>query len=123
MFRPLYDYVMVKEIQQDRTIDGVLMPDVAREDMKFGKVIATGDGRPLDSYPDGYQIYFRPGTNIRKPPTMPLEVKSGDLVAFGPHAGMRISLAGEEFLLMREAEIKGVIEKDDSGTGKPENVA
>ena len=112
MFRPLYDYVLVREIAQDRTVEGVTLPDVAREDMKFGQVVETGSGRALDMpffMPDAPKVgpFYR----------APLEVRVGNYVAFGPHAGMRISIQGNEFLLMREAEIKGIFEDETQKGG------
>lgn len=86
---PLFDNVLVIAIEQDRSIEGgkVLLPGVSREDMKLGKVVGTGqDCRCL---------------------------KVGDLVTFGPHAGMPHPIQGVEFLLMREQEVKGVFDGTD----------
>ena len=86
MLRPLFDNVLVMEIEQERMIEGVLLPDMAKEDMKLGKVVGCGrDCR---------------------------ELKVGNIVTFGPHAGMQYSINGTEFLLMREPEIKGVLESN-----------
>ena len=83
MLRPLSDHVLILEITEERTVEGVLLPDIAREDMKWGKVISAG---PIAA-----------------------EVEKGNVVAFGPHAGMRIQIEGVELLLMRLGEIKGVV--------------
>jgi chaperonin GroES len=84
MLRPLFDNVLVIEIDQERKIEGVDLPNIAKEDMKLGKVVGCGSGCR--------------------------EVKLKDLVCFGPHAGMPYSINGTEFLLMKEPEIKGVLE-------------
>ena len=83
MLEPLNDHLLVHPVEQERRIEGVLLPDVAREDMKFGKVVTCGP-RVAD-------------------------VKKDDLVMFGPYAGMPVSLEGVEFILMREGEVKGRI--------------
>jgi len=84
MLRPLFDNVLVLEIEQEQMIAGVLLPGIAKQDMKIGKVVGVGQGCR--------------------------EVKPKDIVTFGPHAGMPYSINGTEFLLMREPEIKGVLE-------------
>lgn len=84
MLRPLFDNVLIVEIDQSRMIAGVDLPNIAKEDMKLGKIVGKGKGC--------------------------IEVALGDLVCFGPHAGMPYSINGAEFLLMREPEIKGVLE-------------
>jgi chaperonin GroES len=96
--RPLYDRVVVKRIEAQRTTaSGIVIPDTASEKPEQGEVIATGNGRRLQ---DGTQV--------------PLEVKVGDLVLFGKYAGQTVKLNGEELLVLREEDILGVVESSDA---------
>ena len=93
-FRPLHDRVVVKRIdEEEKTAGGIIIPDTAKEKPMQGKVIAAGAGA-------------RDETGK----IQPLDVKSGDTVLFGKYSGQEIKLDGEEFLIMREDEILGVIE-------------
>ena len=94
-FRPLHDRVLVRRIeQQEKTAGGIIIPDTAKEKPQQGKVIAVGKGR------------------IEKDGKVtPLDVKAGDTVLFGKYAGQEIKLDGKEFLIVREEEVLGVIEK------------
>ncbi|MCL4361426.1 co-chaperone GroES [Candidatus Dependentiae bacterium] len=90
--RPLGDRVLIKRLEhEDKTAGGIIIPDVAKEKAQTGKVIAVGTGRVT--------------TEGR---TIPLYVKVGDVVFFGKYAGTE---AGGEYLIIREDEILGVIEK------------
>lgn len=92
--RPLYDRVIVKRVEQQRTTaSGIVIPDTAAEKPEQGEVIAIGSGKPLQ---DG---------SLR-----PLEVKVGNHILFGKYAGQTVKLNGEELLVMREEDILGVIE-------------
>ncbi|MCB5207835.1 MULTISPECIES: co-chaperone GroES [Methylovorus] len=96
--RPLYDRVVVKRIEAQRTTaSGIVIPDTASEKPEQGEVIATGNGRRLQ---DGTQV--------------PLEVKIGDQVLFGKYAGQTVKLNGEELLVLREEDILGVVESSDA---------
>lgn len=96
--RPLYDRVVVKRIEAQRTTaSGIVIPDTASEKPEQGEVIATGNGRRLQ---DGTQV--------------PLEVKVGDQVLFGKYAGQTVKLHGEELLVLREEDILGVVEPSDA---------
>lgn len=96
--RPLYDRVVVKRIEAQRTTaSGIVIPDTASEKPEQGEVIATGNGRRLQ---DGTQV--------------PLEVKVGDQVLFGKYAGQAVKLNGEELLVLREEDILGVVESSDA---------
>jgi chaperonin GroES len=96
--RPLYDRVVVKRIEEQETVQGgIIIPDTAKEKPQEGEVMAVGQGKRLD---DGKLI--------------PLEVKVGDRILFGKYSGSEIKLEGDEFLIIREDEILGVIE----GTAK-----
>ncbi|HWU67104.1 MAG TPA: co-chaperone GroES [Methylophilus sp.] len=92
--RPLYDRVIVKRVEQQRTTaSGIVIPDTAAEKPEQGEVIAVGGGKQLQ---DG---------SLR-----PLEVKVGNHILFGKYAGQTVKLNGEELLVMREEDILGVIE-------------
>jgi chaperonin GroES len=92
--RPLYDRVVIKRIEQQRTTaSGIVIPDTAAEKPEQGEVVAVGSGKPMQ---DG---------TVRA-----LEVKVGDMVLFGKYAGQTVKIQGEELLVMREDDIMGVIE-------------
>ncbi|RME85641.1 MAG: co-chaperone GroES [Zetaproteobacteria bacterium] len=92
--RPLHDRVIVKRIEEEeKTPGGIIIPDTAKEKPQQGEVIAAGNGKILE---DG---------KVR-----PLDVKPGDRVIFSKYAGTEIKIDGEEYLIMREDDILGVIE-------------
>jgi len=92
--RPLHDRVIVERIEEgDQLVGGIIIPDTAKEKPQQGKVIAAGNGKVKED-----------GT------VTPLDVKEGDTVLFGKYSGQEIKLEGEEYLIMREDEILGVIE-------------
>lgn len=91
--RPLYDRVVVKPLTADRDMGGFSMPETAREDFLLGSVLFTGDG------------YINEKGDIR-----PLLVKIGDTVLYGPYAGTKIRVDGQELLTMREGEIALILE-------------
>ncbi len=91
--RPLHDRVLVKRLnEEEKTKGGIYIPDTAKEKPAQGEIIAVGQGRVGD---DG---------KVR-----PLDVKKGDKVLFGKYAGTEIKIEGDEFLMMREEDILGVI--------------
>ena len=93
--RPLHDRIIVERIEEgEQQVGGIIIPDTAKEKPQQGKIIAAGKGKVKDD-----------GT------VTPLDVKAGDTVLFGKYSGQEIKLDGEEFLIMREDEILGVIEK------------
>jgi chaperonin GroES len=93
--KPLHDRVIVKRIEETENMRGGLyIPDTAKEKPQEGEVIAVGQGKVKD---DGSR--------------QTLDVKEGDRVLFGKYSGSEIKLDGEEFLIMREDEILGVIER------------
>ncbi len=93
--RPLHDRVIVRRIQEsDKTAGGLFIPDSAKEKPQEGEVIAVGDGKYKD---DGSR--------------QTLDVKNGDRILFGKYSGSEITIDGEEFLMMREDEILGIIER------------
>ena len=98
--RPLYDRIVVKRIDDsaEKTASGLFIPDSAKEKPQEGEVIAVGQGKRSD---DGK--------------LMPLDVKAGDRILFGKYSGSDIKLDGEEYMIMREDEVLGVL---DSGSKK-----
>jgi chaperonin GroES len=91
--RPLHDYVILKRVEEKETVrGGIIIPDSAKEKPQEGEVIAVGTGKRLEN-----------GTLI------PIEVKEGDRVLFGKYSGTEIKLDGEDFLMVRESEILGVL--------------
>jgi chaperonin GroES len=97
--RPLYDRIVVKRLEDetDKTAGGLFIPDSAKEKPQQGEVIAVGQGKRND---EGKLI--------------PLDVKAGDRILFGKYSGSDIKSDGNEYLIMREDEVLGVIE----GAGK-----
>ena len=92
--RPLHDRIIVDRIEEgEQQVGGIIIPDTAKEKPQQGKIIAAGNGKIKDD-----------GT------VTPLDVKAGDTVLFGKYSGQEIKQDGEEFLIMREDEILGVIE-------------
>jgi chaperonin GroES len=92
--RPLHDRIIVQRIEEsEQKVGGIIIPDTAKEKPQQGKVIAVGKGRVEK---DGK--------------ITPLDVKAGDTVLFGKYSGQEIKLEGDEYLIMREDEILGVIE-------------
>jgi chaperonin GroES len=91
--RPLHDRVIVQPIKEgEQQIGGIIIPDSAKEKPQQGKVIAAGNGKSKDD-----------GTRT------PLDVKAGDLILFGKYSGQEIKLDGENYLIMREDEVLGVV--------------
>lgn len=92
--RPLHDRVLVKRLEEERkTASGIVIPDTAAEKPDQGEIIAVGAGKILD---DG---------KVR-----PMAVKAGDRVLFGKYSGQTVKVEGEEYLVMREEDIMGVVE-------------
>ena len=93
--RPLHDRIIVQRVEEEeQRVGGIIIPDTAKEKPQQGKVIAVGKGR------------------IEKDGKItPLDVKAGDTVLFGKYAGQEIKLDGEDYLIVREEEVLGVIEK------------
>jgi chaperonin GroES len=100
--RPLNDRVIIKRIEEQEQVRGsIIIPDAAREKPQEGEVIAVGKGKKLDS-----------GEYVN------LDVQEGDRVLFGKYAGTEVKLDGQEYLIMREDDILGVIEKAEKAKGK-----
>jgi len=92
--RPLQDRVIVKRLEEvEKTKGGIIIPDTAKEKPQEGEVIAVGKGKILDN-----------GTKVE------LDVKVGNKVLFSKYGGTEIKIEGEEYLIMREDDILGIIE-------------
>ena len=92
--RPLHDRVVIKRIEEQETVrGGIIIPDSAKEKPQEAEVVAVGTGKRNESG----QVF-------------PLEVKAGDRILFGKYSGTEIKLDGEEYLILREDEILGIIE-------------
>jgi len=92
--RPLNDRILVKRLEQvEKTAGGIIIPDSAKEKPAEGKVVAVGNGKMNDA-----------GQRVA------LEVKAGDRVLFSKYGGTDVKLDGEDFLIMREDDILGIVE-------------
>jgi chaperonin GroES len=93
--RPLYDRIVVKRIDEDveKTAGGLFIPDSAKEKPQEGEVVAVGKGKRLE---DGKVVA--------------LDVQKGDRILFGKYSGSEIRLDGEEYLIMREDEVLGILD-------------
>ncbi|MBW2409525.1 MAG: co-chaperone GroES [Deltaproteobacteria bacterium] len=92
--RPLQDRILVQRIEEEeRTKGGIIIPDTAKEKPAEGKVAAVGNGKVGE---DGKRVK--------------LEIKKGDRILFGKYSGTEVKIEGEEYLIMREDDVLGVIE-------------
>ncbi len=93
--RPLHDRIVVKRIEEKETVmNGIIIPDSAKEKPQEGEVVAVGNGKRLD---DGK--------------IAPMELKAGDRILFGKYSGSEIKVDGIEYMIMREDEVLGVLAK------------
>lgn len=92
--KPLHDRILVQRVEEETTTKGgIIIPDTAKEKPAEGKVIAVGKGKLAD---DGKRIA--------------MEVKAGDRILFGKYAGTEVKVDGQEYLILREDDVLGVIE-------------
>ena len=99
--RPLHDRIVIKRIEEKETVKGgIIIPDSAKEKPQEGEVIAVGHGKKTE-----------------KGEVIPLDVKAGDRILFGKYSGTEIKLDGEEYLIIREDEVLGVIEGATKAAG------
>ena len=92
--RPLQDRILVQRVEEEtKTKGGIIIPDTAKEKPAEGKVKAVGNGKIGD---DGKRVA--------------LEIKVGDRILFGKYSGTEVKIDGEEYLIMREDDVLGVIE-------------
>src|SRR3954467_15357026 len=100
--RPLYDRIVVKRIEQEeQKFGGLYIPDSAKEKPQEGEVVAVGKGKRLE---DGKIV--------------PLDVQAGDRILFGKYSGSEFKLDGEEYMVMREDEILGILDQKPAANGK-----
>ena len=93
-FRPLHDRILIKRIEEKETAKGgIIIPDTAKEKPQEGEVVAVGSGKKNE---DGKVV--------------PLDVKAGDRILFGKYSGSEIKMDNEEYLILREEEVLGIIE-------------
>ncbi len=91
---PLHDRVLVRRIEESETTrGGIIIPDSAKDKPQEGEVVAVGKGKSND-----------------EGKVFPLAVKAGDRILFGKYSGTEIKIDGEEFLIMREEEVLGILE-------------
>jgi chaperonin GroES len=94
MIRPLHDHVLIKRLEEGEQVrGGIIIPDTAKEKPQQGEVKAVGNGKLLQ-------------TGERTPP----QVKAGDRILFGKYSGSEVKIDGEEYLIVKEDEILGVLE-------------
>jgi chaperonin GroES len=92
--RPLHDRILVQRLEEEeQTKGGIIIPDTAKEKPIEGKVIAVGNGKIMENGE-----------------VKPLDVKEGDRILFGKYAGTEVKISGEEYLIMREDDVLGIIE-------------
>jgi chaperonin GroES len=91
--RPLHDRILLKRIEEKESIKGgIIIPDTAKEKPQEGLVVAVGNGKILEN-----------GTKVT------LDVKEGDRVLFGKYSGTEIKVDGEEYLIVREDDVLGIL--------------
>jgi chaperonin GroES len=101
-FRPLHDRVVVRRLEsEERTKGGIIIPDTAKEKPSEGEVIAAG-----------------PGARDEAGKIQPLDVKAGDRILFGKWSGTEVKIDGEDYLIMKESDILGIIELTGSAKRK-----
>ena len=94
-FRPLHDRVVLKRVEDDtKTKGGIIIPETAQEKPMQGEIIAVG-----------------PGARDESGKIAPLDVKKGDRVLFGKWSGTEVKIDGTEYLIMKESDIMGVLNK------------
>ena len=95
-FRPLHDRILVRRIEaEEKTTGGIIIPDTAKEKPQEGEVIAVGPG----AHGDSGQL-------------LPLDVKVGDRILFGKWSGTEVKIDGEDLLIVKEADIMGIVEQE-----------
>jgi len=94
--KPLHDHILVERIEEEIRKGGIIIPDAAKEKPQQGKVIAVGEGRRDDK-----------GNRVA------LDVKKGDTILFGKYAGNEMKIEDKEYLIIREEDVLGIIEKEN----------
>ena len=91
--RPLHDRIIVQRLEEEeQQVGGIIIPDTAKEKPQQGKVVAVGKGKVKE---DGG--------------ILPMDVKAGDTILFGKYSGQEIKLDGDDYLIMKEDEVLGVV--------------
>ena len=99
--KPLHDRILIKRVEEKETIKGgIIIPDTAKEKPQEAEVIAVGGGKKTD---EGKVI--------------PMDVKAGDRILFGKYSGTEIKIDDEDYLIIREDEVLGIIEAKQSAAG------
>ena len=92
--KPLQDRILIRRVESEEEFrGGIVIPDTAKEKPQEGEIVAVGDGKVLDNG----QL-------------QPMSVKVGDRVLFGKYSGTEVTLDDEEYLIMREDEVLGILE-------------
>ena len=92
--RPLQDRILVQRVEEETTTKGgIIIPDTAKEKPAEGKVVAVGNGKVGE---DGKRVA--------------MDVKKGDRILFGKYSGTEVKISGEEYLIMREDDVLGIID-------------
>jgi chaperonin GroES len=92
-FTPLHDRILVRRVEESETTrGGIIIPDTAKDKPQEGEVISVGKGKISEE------------GKVR-----PLDVKEGDRILFGKYSGTEIKLDGEDFIIMREEEVLGIV--------------
>jgi len=101
-FTPLHDRILVRRVEEaDTTRGGIIIPDSAKDKPQEGEVISAGKGKISEE------------GKVR-----PLDVKEGDRILFGKYSGTEIKIDGEDFIIMREEEVLGVLTGSTTGAKK-----
>ncbi len=101
-FRPLHDRVMVRRVgQEEKTSGGIIIPETAQEKPMEGEIVAVGSG-----------------TRTEDGKILALDVKPGDRVLFGKWSGTEVKIDGQDYLIMKESDIMGIIEPSGSKSKK-----
>jgi chaperonin GroES len=94
-FRPLHDRVLVRRIEaEEKTAGGIIIPDTAKEKPQEGEIVAAG-----------------PGGRNEQGQLIPIDVKPGDRVLFGKWSGTEVKIDGQDYLIMKESDLLGVVDK------------
>jgi chaperonin GroES len=100
-FRPLHDRILIKRIEEKETVKGgIIIPDTAKEKPQEGEVVAVGHGKKND-----------------KGEVIALDVKPGERILFGKYSGSEIKIDDQEYLILREDEVLGVLETAKHAAG------
>ena len=93
-FRPLHDRVVVRRLEgEEKSKGGIIIPDTAKEKPQEGEIVAVG-----------------PGARDEAGKLVPLDVRPGDRILFGKWSGTEVKIDGEEFLIMKESDVMGIVD-------------